>query len=88
MPDFFPRGTDALTSPSRNPQALATHDTNPLTDIPKAIYVGTGGTVILRGVDSSADTTWLNVPSGTTLLVRPSHIRATGTTASGFIGLY
>lgn len=88
MPDAFERGSNSLTSPSRKPEPITTHDTNPLADIPKAIYVGTGGTVILRGVDSAADTTFLNVANGTLLLVRPSHIRATGTTASGFIGLY
>lgn len=88
MPDAFARNSDSVFAPSRNPLTIATHDTNPLADNPKAIYIGTGGNIVLRGVDSAADSTFKNIPSGTILPVRPSHIRATGTTAADIVGLY
>jgi hypothetical protein len=88
MPDFFQNMSDQLSAPARSARSLTPHDSNALSDIPKALYVGTGGVVIMRGVDDSADTTWRNVPNGALLPVRSRFIRATGTTATDIIGLY
>ncbi|MEZ5656801.1 MAG: hypothetical protein R3E04_13125 [Sphingobium sp.] len=55
--------------------------------IPKALYVGTGGTVILRGVDSAADVTFKNVANGQILDVQAQFVRATGTTATDIVAL-
>lgn len=76
---------DTLIGSSINPYPIAPHDTDPLPVVPKAIYVGTGGDVVLRGIGSSTDVTFKNVPSGGEIMVRASHVRATGTTASDLV---
>lgn len=84
--DNFSNHSDTVSGPSREPFAVIPHDVNSLSEIPKRIYIGTGGNVTLRGVDAIADVTYKNVGSGVYLDVRPSHIRATGTTATDIIG--
>ncbi|MDP9412677.1 MAG: hypothetical protein M3Q08_00990 [Pseudomonadota bacterium] len=73
---------------SRRAVAIPLHDVNALAEVPRRIYVGTGGTIVMRGVDDQADTTWVGVPAGTVLPFRPAFIRATGTTAANILGLY
>jgi hypothetical protein len=56
---------------------------SPLLD---ALYVGTGGTVVIK--DAKGTTiTFTNVPNGSILPVACSQVRSTSTTASGFVGL-
>ena len=55
--------------------------------MPKALYVGTGGDIVLRGVGFTSDVTFRNVASGQILDVRASHVRATGTTAADIVAL-
>lgn len=86
MSDPF-HGVDSLAAPSRAPFAIIPSDQVALPVVPKAIYVGAGGTVVLRGVGASADVTFRNVASGQVLDVRASHIRAAGTTAGDLVGL-
>ena len=86
MPDFFDSYGDSATAPSRAPFAIAPSDTDPLPFVTKAIYVGTGGAVTLRGVAGQGDVIYKNVASGSYLEVRASHVRATGTTAADLIG--
>lgn len=78
--------SDGANSPSRAPFAIVPHDTQPLPDLPKGIYVGTGGDVTLRGVNAAADVTYRNLPDASYIAVHASHVRATGTTASNLIG--
>lgn len=58
---------------------------NELPVIPKGIYVGTGGDVVLRGIDGAADVTYRNLPDASYIAVRARHVRATGTTAANLI---
>ena len=87
MIDAFQTGGDALLAPARAPFAIAPSDTAALAVLPKAIFVGTGGTLVLRGVDAAADVTLKNVASGQIVDIRASHVRATGTTAADLVGL-
>lgn len=59
---------------------------DPLPFVTSAIYVGQGGHVCLRPVRSDSDVTYRNVPSGSYLTVRASHVRAVGTTATDLVG--
>lgn len=86
MPDTFDSFADSAIAPSRAPFAITPSDTDPLPFVTKAIYVGTGGHVSLRGVSAAADVTYRNVPAGSYLEVRASHVRATGTTAADLVG--
>ena len=87
MTDPF-QSADSVSAPARRAAAVTPHDTEPLTEVPKALYVGGAGDVAMRGVDGAADQIWRSVPPGTILPFRPSHVRATGTTATHILALY
>jgi type 1 fimbria pilin len=78
----------ALAAPATKALAVTPHDSNALTEVPKALYVGTGGNITMRGVNGAADQLWKNVPAGTILPFRAQYIRATGTTAADILALY
>lgn len=86
MSDPFETHSDAAFAPSRAPYAIVPSDTEALTLVPKGIYVGTGGDVVLRGVDGSADVTYRNLPDASYVAVRALYVRASGTTASDLVG--
>ncbi len=85
--DSFSSSAETVSGPARAPFAVTPHDTNELTTIPKALYVGTGGNVTLRGVGGSADVVFKNVANGQVLDVRAQYVRATGTTATDIVAL-
>lgn len=85
--DPFQLHGDAVANPSRAPFAVTPHDTDALPTIPKALYVGTAGDLVLRGAGGAADVTFRNVGAGQVLDVRASHVRATGTTAGAIVAL-
>ena len=85
--DRFQNFSDTSVGPARAPFAVTPSDTIDLPLVPKAIYVGTGGNVVLRGVDATADVTFKNVASGQVIDVRAQFVRATGTTAADLVGL-
>lgn len=87
MSDMFQGTTDSLDAPARTAFAIVPSDTVALAVLPKALYVGTGGVVVLRSVDATGDVTLKNVASGQILDIRASHVRATGTTAADLVGL-
>jgi hypothetical protein len=88
MADSFSNSADALWAPATRTAAVTPHDGNALADIPKALFVGTCGTLVMRGVNGAADATWKNVPSGSVLPFRAQYVRATGTTAADIVALY
>jgi len=90
VPAADPYGSfgDTVSSPANRAVTVTPSDTAPLADIPKALYVGTGGTIVMRGKSDAADRTWKNVPSGAFLPFRAEYIRATGTTAADILALY
>lgn len=88
MADPFANATATLGAPARRAVTIVPHDINALTDIPQAVYVGTGGTVVMRGIGDSADLIWKNVPNGAVLPFRAQFVRATGTSAADMLALY
>lgn len=81
------RFQDGVTTSSCFPFPITPHATNEIDPLPKAIYVGTGGDIVLRGVRGVVDVTFKNVPSGAILDIRAQYIRAAGTTAANLVGL-
>ncbi|HEX7710923.1 MAG TPA: hypothetical protein VF418_08270 [Sphingomonadaceae bacterium] len=87
MADHFDTRADSVFAPSRKPFAITPSDTAEISPLPKALYIGTGGDVTLRGVDASQDVVLKNVASGDRIEVRAMYVRATGTTAQDIVGL-
>lgn len=88
MADPFSNQADQVSAPATRAVAVTPHDSNALTDIPKALYVGTGGAIAMRGAGGGADQSFKNVPSGAVLPFRAQYVRATGTTATDLLALY
>lgn len=65
------------------------HDTKDLPDgVCRAIYVGTGGNLIVVAEDDSEPIPLMNVRSGETLDVRAKAVRKSGTTAKHIVAMY
>lgn len=86
MPNPFQNVADHPAAPATRVFAITPHDTNPLADTPKALYVGTGGSIVVQGL-AGGNATFAKVPDGAILPVRAAYVRATGTTASDIVGL-
>jgi hypothetical protein len=86
MTDVFSGTADTPIAPSEAPYAITPDDVNPLAIVPKGIYVGNGGNVVLRGVRGTEDVTYYNLPDASYINVRAQYVRANGTTATGLIG--
>lgn len=71
--------------------SFATITASDATDIPggpcEAMWVGTGGDVVVVGAQGSV-VTFKNVPSGFMLLVKAKRVNATNTTATDLVALY
>lgn len=84
--DPFAGSGDSLVAPAKNVFAITPHATEDLPMATKALYVGTGGDLVLRAIDSSADVVLANVASGSVLPIRVRAIRDTSS-AADIIGL-
>lgn len=87
MADPFQTYGDSVSAPAARAVAVVPHDVNPLADVPKALFVGTGGNLVLRG-SGNVDVTFRNVADGSVLPFRAQFVRATGTTAADILALY
>jgi len=87
MEDSFSARADNVSAPATRGVAVTPHDGKALADLPKALFVGTGGHVVVAGGDG-VDVTFRNVPNGSVLPFRARYVRATGTTAGDVLALY
>lgn len=85
--DKFDAAVDSVIAPARNCFSITPGDSGVLPVLPKGIYVGNGGDIVVRAVDGIADVRFANVPSGAILDIRVTSVRATGTTATNLVGL-
>lgn len=83
MSDFYRH--DAVTHPARRFAAITPADA-PLLLIPKALYIGGAGNLVVYEADGSTAVTF-KVPAGIVLPIRVSQVRA-ATTATGIVGLF
>ena len=84
--DRFTRTVDSASDPARDAFMVAPSDSAALPRLPKALLIGVGGRIVLRAVDSNADVA-VSVVAGQIVPIRPSHVRATGTTAGEIVAL-
>ncbi|MPT47042.1 MAG: hypothetical protein E2598_01315 [Sphingobium sp.] len=85
MIDNFSSFSDSLNYPSRSLYSVSPNNDTELPMLPKALYIGNGGDVVVRCVDDTNDVVFANVPSGSIIRARVRYVRATGTTASSIV---
>jgi hypothetical protein len=73
--------------PATRAEHVKPHNKNALAEIPRALFVGKGGTLKMRGLDDTEDRTW-KVPAGAVIPFRAQFIRTTGTSAAEIMALY
>ncbi|MFK0332444.1 hypothetical protein ACIQUB_15050 [Rhizobium sp. NPDC090275] len=86
MSDRFASHTPSLTGPASGGFPITPDDTMALPETTRALYVGGGGSLAVE-MASGAVLTFEGVADGMLLPLRVSRVRASGTTASGIIGL-
>jgi len=65
-------------------EAVTPHNTNELTNVSRAIYVGTGGNLVIV-MQGGAEVTLTGVVASTWLPIRIKKVKLTGTTASDIV---
>lgn len=85
--DKFSEYPTTLTAPARDASTVVPHDSNDLTQLPRALYIGQGGNVSVR-MPGGGTVVFANAQGGSFLPVRALGINATGTTASGIVALW
>ena len=88
MADPFSGLVDGVSAPATRGVAVVPHDSNPLADIPKALFIGAAGDLVARGLNDAADVTFRNLAAGSVLPFRARLVKATGTTAASIVALY
>ncbi|AVF05061.1 MULTISPECIES: spike base protein, RCAP_Rcc01079 family [Devosia] len=84
--DRYSTHTQALDAPATHGFAITPNDATDLSEITRAIYVGSSGALAVTFV-SGAELVLPNVPAGSLLPLRLQRVRATGTTATDIVGL-
>ncbi len=85
--DSFSTTSDSPIAPAQDCFNIIPDDNGELAKVTKALYIGTGGDVVVRASRADTDVVFRNVPSGYILDIRASAVRANGTTATDLIGL-
>lgn len=85
--DNFSTSSDSLIAPANNAFQVTPSDAVELTAVTKALFIGTGGDIVVRPVEGSQDIIFRNLQSGSILDIRASAVRETGTTANDIVGL-
>ena len=89
MPDPFLFVDDQVESPSRKAFAVTPSDATDFQTtgvVPKALYIGTPGDLVVQLVGDAGTVTFVNVGGGSILPIRPRRVLA-ATTATNIVGL-
>ena len=86
MLDEFKEMTAALTSPATKAEEIFPDDIAKLNYATRAVYVGVAGNVRAKMISGDI-VTLTNVGAGIVYPIRVDQVFATGTTASGLVGL-
>lgn len=84
--DSFATVQSSFEGPARSAEAVTPDDATDLTNVSRALWVGTGGdlTVITQAGETVA---LLNVPDGSLLPLCVSRVKLTGTSATDIVAL-
>lgn len=86
MADDFETHQPGLTSPATAAETIAPSNTVALSHVTRAIYVGSAGDLRVTLVGGGT-VTLTGVQGGVIYPLRATHVLATGTTATGLVGL-
>lgn len=84
--EFEQKQPEDIILPGRKLFAITPHNSNELSSIPRALWVGTGGDLSVIAQDDTVAVT-LKVQSGSLVPVRVKVVKATGTTATDIVGV-
>ena len=84
--DRFAYSPHKLSQPVTRASAVTPHATDEI-EVTRAIYVGTGGDLVVTLAGNASPVTFSNVPDATLLPFRVMAVKATST-ASGIVALY
>lgn len=84
--DLYGDYGNSLEAPAKDAVAVTPHDTNDLTYLPRALYVGVSGDVKVDMIGSGT-VTFVGVPVGI-LPVRVTRVYSTGTTATDIVAIW
>ena len=86
MTDRFEHHAASLSDPAFDAFQISPDDVTELAEITRALYIGVGGDLSVT-MQSGQDIVFSGAPAGLLLPLRVSHVKNTGTTASGIVGL-
>ena len=86
MPDRFANHAGALNAPADIAFAITPNDAADFSDTTRAIYVGSGGSMVAV-LSSGTEVTFSGLQGGSIVPIRVRRIKATGTTATALVGL-
>lgn len=86
MTDFFEKHSTGLDSPGEEHFDITPSDTVDMEIRPRSIYIGVGGSLTLRS-KKGVDVTY-QPGDDSYILFKAVRVMATGTTATGLIGVY
>ncbi|WP_209426783.1 hypothetical protein [Pararhodobacter sp. SW119] len=86
MQDDFRRHETSLTAPAERAEAIVPSDSAELPRATRAIYVGGAGDLRVRMISGEA-VTFAGMQAGMSYPLRLRQVLATGTTATGLVGL-
>ena len=87
MADKFQNQSDNVDLQARKLLSISPDNAVDLVNLPKALYIGVGGTIAIIAADDTAAVT-LTVAAGSLLPIRAKRVLVTGTTATGIVGLF
>ncbi len=87
MTDTFKRMSRSLTAPAEDAVEILPDDGAPLGFATRALFVGGAGDARVRMI-GGAVVTFTNLPAGSLIPLRVVQVFATGTSATGLIGLW
>lgn len=85
--DSFKNLSDSPDFSARKLVEVTPHNSNDLAYTTKALFIGTGGNIVVLAEDDTVAVT-LKVTDGQILPVRAKRVLATNTTATGIVGMY
>lgn len=86
MTDRYANHASSLEAPAETGFAITPNDTIDLSETTRAIYVGSGGTMVVN-LASGAELTLSGLQPGSIIPIRVRRLKATGTTAGALVGL-